>query len=235
MKNTSPDRLSSLQAEEEVQSCQTHHQLSSVRYAKLFKALANVLDLLIQEVCPDSFRCTNLPAILTDLTPFLQRFPDDSEPAIYNQDFVDSLHPIPVERIIAAIQWLIDRYLSKRRADLETVLFSVDIKEKDTKLRIWKGKRRKSARRVHSMDLRDVLDICKLSCEVSVFTVMGRTFKQTRRAAIGSQISPTLANATVAVREQQFAAQINHLCRRCSISFGVFDMWTIAWSFWMPL
>ena len=45
---------------------------------------------------------------------------------------------IPVERIIAAIQWLIDRYLSKRRADLETVLFSVDIKEKDTKLtQLW--------------------------------------------------------------------------------------------------
>ena len=58
------------------------------------------------------------------------------------------------------------------------------------------------------------MDICKLSCEVSMFTVMGRTFRQSRGAAIGNQISPTLANATVAVRAQQFANSIHHLFRQ---------------------
>ena len=65
--------------------------------------------------------------------------------------------------------------------------------------------------RVHTIFPKDVADICRLSCEVSMFTVLGQTFRQTRGAAIGNQISPTLANATVAVHEQMFAEKVNHI------------------------
>ena len=153
---------------------------------------------------------------------FLQNFPDDAQPAVHNQDLVGFFTSIPVERILSAIQWLINGYAMtamKRKADISTALFSVDLKEKDTKLRIWKGRQRKSAKRIHTICLRDVVGICKLSCEVSMFTVMGGTFRQTRGAAIGNQISPRLANATVAVREQQFANSIHHLFGQFSNSF----------------
>ena len=198
-------------------------------YAKLFKAVAIVIDLLAQDVCPGSFGCTNLPAILMKLTHFLQNFPDDAQPAVHNQDLVGFFTSIPVERILSAIQWLINGYAMtamKRKADISTALFSVDLKEKDTKLRIWKGRQRKSAKRIYTIFLRDVVGICKLSCEVSMFTVMGGTFRQTRGAAIGNQISPTLANATVAVREQQYANSIHHL-------FGQFSNSFCDWWYWM--
>ena len=65
-----------------------------------------------------------------------------------------------MERILSAIQWLINGYATKRKVDIDTALFSVDLKEKDTKLRIWKGRQRKSAKRVYTIFLRDVVDIC---------------------------------------------------------------------------
>ena len=49
-----------------------------------------------------------------------------------------------------------------------------------------------------------------------MFTVLGRRFRQTRGAAIGNQISPTLANATVAVHEQIFAEKVDYVIRNDS-------------------
>ena len=183
-------------------------------YAKLFKATAIVIDLLVNDVCPESFGCTRLPMIMNNLATFMQQFPDDQVPMVYNQDLVGFFTSIPVERIVQSVQWLIDRYLGKRKEDLEEILFSVNLREKDTKLRIWKGKQRKSAMRVHTIFLKDVVEICKLSCEVSMFTVLGQTFRQTRGAAIGNQISPTLANATVAVHEHMFAEKVNYIMQK---------------------
>ena len=180
-------------------------------YAKLFKATAIVIDLLVHEVCTESFGCTRLPQIMNSLARFMRQFPDDQVPMVYNQDLVGFFTSIPVDRILQSVQWLLDRYLVKRKDELDDVLFSVNLREKDTKLRIWKGKQRRSAMRVQTIFLKDVVDICKLSCEVSMFTVLGQTFRQTRGAAIGNQISPTLANATVAVHEQRFAEKVDYI------------------------
>ena len=183
-------------------------------YAKLFKATAIVIDLLVHEVCTESFGCTRLPQIMNCLARFMQPFPDDQVPMVYNQDLVGFFTSIPVDRILQSVQWLIDRYLVKRKDELDDVLFSVNLREKDTKLRIWKGKQRRSAMRVQTIFLKDVVDICKLSCEVSMFTVLGQTSRQTRGAAIGNQISPTLANATNAVHEQRFAEKVDYIMHK---------------------
>ena len=151
-------------------------------YAKLFKATTIVIDLLVHEVCPESFGCTRLPQIMNSLARFMQQFPDDQAPVVYNQDLVGFFTSIPVDRILQSVQCFIDRYLVKRNDDLGEVLFSVNLREKDTKLRIWKGKQRRSAMRVHTIFLKDVVDICRLSCEVSMFTALGQTFRQTRGA-----------------------------------------------------
>ena len=144
----------------------------------------------------------------------MQQFPDDQVPMVYNQDLVGFFTSIPVGRILQSVQWLIDRYLVKRKDELDDVLFSVNLREKDTKLRIWKGKQRRSAMRVQTIFLKDVVGVCKLSCEVSMFTVLGQTFRQTRGAAIGNQISPTLANSTVAVHEQRFAEKVDYIMHK---------------------
>ena len=94
---------------------------------------------------------------MNSLATFMQEFPDDQEPTVYNQDLVGFFTSIPVDCILKSVQWLIDRYLVKRNNDLEDVIFSVNLKEKDTKLRIWKGKQRRSAMRAHTIHLKDVV------------------------------------------------------------------------------
>ena len=48
--------------------------------AKLFRATAIALDLILRSVCPRSFALDTLPSILQKLTVFLQRLPDDADP-----------------------------------------------------------------------------------------------------------------------------------------------------------
>ena len=104
-------------------------------------------------------------------------------------------------------QEVILRYCEQQEVDLETTQFSVLLQESDVKLRIRRGRPRKGAKRAHCIHLQDVLHICQLSCERSVFTVMGKTFRQQRGATIGNQISPTLANLTVSLVEQKLVEE----------------------------
>ena len=176
-------------------------------YAKLFRATAIVLDLLVRAVCPQSFGLQTLPQMLQTLRGFLEGLPEDFDPATHNQDLVGFFTSIPVSRILSSVEEIIHRYCKQQEVDLQTTQFSVVLQEKDVKLRIWRGRPRKGSKRTYSIFLRDVLSICQLSCECSVFTVMGRTFRQQRGATIGNQISPMLADLTVSLVEQKFAEQ----------------------------
>ena len=57
-------------------------------YAKLFRAAAIALGLILRCVCPRSFGLDTLPSILQKMTMFLQQLPDDADPVVYNQDLV---------------------------------------------------------------------------------------------------------------------------------------------------
>ena len=94
--------------------------------------------------------------------------------------------------------------------DLESTSFSVNLQEQDTKLRtsIWKGRPRKAAKRTVLIHLSDIIDICELSCDASVFTVMHKVFRQCRGATIGNQISPMLAGLIVSIEEEIY---VRHL------------------------
>ena len=56
--------------------------------------------------------------------------------------------------------------------------------------------------------LSDIVDICELSCNASVFTVMHKVFRHCRGATIGNQISPMLAGLTVSIEEEIY---VRHL------------------------
>ena len=72
-------------------------------YAKLLRATAIALDLILRCVCPRSFGLDTLPSILQKMTVFLQQLPDDADPVVYNQDLVGFFTSIPVFRILNAV------------------------------------------------------------------------------------------------------------------------------------
>ena len=142
--------------------------------------------------------------MLNQLAAFLQNLPVDFNPEVHDQDLIGFVTSIPVNRILFCVSEVVERYISKHRGDIQTDVFSVRLDLHDNKLRIWKGRPRRGAQKTYLVYLRDVVNICRLSCECSVFTLMGKVFRQQRGATIGNQISPTLANLTVSLLEQRF-------------------------------
>ena len=114
-------------------------------YAKLFRATAIALDLILRSVCPRSFGLDTSPSILPKLTVFL-----DADPVVYNQDLVGFFTSIPVFRILNAVRWAVTEYCLIKNVDLESTSFSINLQEQDTKLRIWKSRPRKAAKRTVS-------------------------------------------------------------------------------------
>ena len=85
--------------------------------AKLFRATAIVLDLLIRAVCPKSLGLQTLPQMRQSLRSFLQDLPEDFDPATHNQDLVECLTNIPVSRILASVQEVILQYCEQQGVD----------------------------------------------------------------------------------------------------------------------
>ncbi|OLP97238.1 hypothetical protein AK812_SmicGene20478 [Symbiodinium microadriaticum] len=177
-------------------------------YAKLFRATAIALDVIMRATCPRSFGLHTFPSILQQLTEFLQMLPDDAHPIVFNQDLVGFFTSIPVFRILNAVKWAVNEYSMLQKTDIDDITFSVNLREQDTKLRVWRGRPRRAAKRTVLIHLSDIVDICQLSCEASVFTVMHKVFRQTRGATIGNQISPMLAGLTVSIEEEIY---VRHL------------------------
>ena len=192
---------------------------SNFVFAKLFKATAIALDLLIRAVCPRSFGLQTLPQMMSSLTTFLHSNPEDFDPAVFNEDLVGFFTSIPVQRILDSAAEMIRLYCEQQNVHLESTRFSVLLQEKDAQPRIWRGKPRQGSRRAYSIFLKDVLPICQLNCECSVFTVLGKTFRQQRGATIGNQISPMLANLTVSLLEQQFFGKHSEQSARIESEF----------------
>ena len=197
-------------------------------YAKLFRATAIALDVIMRATCPRSFGLNTLPSILQQLTQFLQMLPDDAHPVVFNQDLVGFFTSIPVFRILNAGRWAVNEYCMLQKSDAGSITFSVNLREQDTKLRTWRGRPHKAAKRTVLVHLSDIADICELSCDASVFTVMHNVFRQTRGATIGNQISPMPAELTVSIEEEIY---VRHLQRFFDANkpSSVLDTWTTDW------
>ena len=72
-------------------------------YARLSRATSIVLDLLIRDVCPQSFGLLTLPHMLKQLTTFLQNLPVDFDPELHNQDLIGFFTSMPVNRILSSV------------------------------------------------------------------------------------------------------------------------------------
>ena len=68
-----------------------------------------------------------------------------------------------------AVDWMLQRFMMKYDIDSATYSFSVSLKEKDSKLRIWKGKARKAGACMYQIFFLDILAIVRISCDSSGF------------------------------------------------------------------
>ena len=92
-------------------------------YAKLFRATAIALDVIMRATCPRSFGLHTLPSILQQLTEFLQMPPDDAHPVVFNQDLVGFFTSIPVFRILNAVRWAVNEYSMLQKTDIDNITF----------------------------------------------------------------------------------------------------------------
>ena len=116
-------------------------------YAKLFRATAIALDVIMRATCPRSFGLNTLPSILQQLTQFFQLLPDDAHPVVFKQDLVGFFTSIPVFRILNAVRWAVNEYSMLQKSDVDSITFSGNLLEQDTKLRVWRRRPRKAAKR----------------------------------------------------------------------------------------
>ena len=85
--------------------------------------------------------------------------------------------------------------------------FTVQLREKNTTLRVFRGRRRQPATLTRQVRISDIVDLCRLSLQASIFQQMGRTFRQVRGSAIGNQVSPILADVAVSFCEQRWSEE----------------------------
>ena len=105
---------------------------------------------------------------------------------------------------------MLQRYKELHRDD-DNMIFTVFPKEKDVQLRIFRGTKRALQGRAFHIRLGDILPLCMLSIQTSLFTQMQQVFQQVRGSAIGHQISPILADIAVSYVEEQWWIQNAHL------------------------
>ena len=133
------------------------------------------------------------PATLSQIVHFFQKVADDCRLECCNQDLVGFFTSIPVFRIMGAVDWMLQQFMLKHDIDPATYSFSISLREKDSKLRAWKGKH---------------------------FAALGRVFAQQRGAAIGNQISPVLASISMAfLVEQTWYNQYEYFLSQVSNQF----------------
>ena len=170
-------------------------------FAKLFRCTSFVLLTMQNEVFPDSFGLKTMPEMFQELHSFLRTTPVEEFILQSNQDLIGFFTSIPAERILASVQTMVAKY-KEMYPNKQSHVFTIFPREKDVKLRVFRGKKKALSGRAYTIDVTDLAALCRMSLETSVFTQMGQVFQQVRGSAIGNQISPVLASVAVAHTEQ---------------------------------
>ena len=174
----------------------------SFPFGRLFRCTAFVLMAMMKDVFPHSFGNATLPQMFSSLHSFLSDTPFEHHLLQSNQDLVGFFTSIPADRIHDAVH-----------QDTDNMIFTVFPKEKDVQLRIFRGTKRALQGRAFHIRLGDILLLCMLSLQTSLFTQMQQVFQQVRGSAIGNQISPIVADIAVSYVEEQWWIQDEHHIR----------------------
>ena len=173
-------------------------------FEKLLKATAIVLQQMLQACMSKTFGLQSLQQIFYTLHTFFHNAPADLDLAIYNQDLAGFFTSIPADRILHALAKLLKQYQQQHPHVNNDTVFTVDMQQPDTTLRLFRGRPRRAAMTKRQIRFGDIYNICSLSLQASIFSQLQQTFQQFRGSAIGNQISPVLANITVSLTEQDW-------------------------------
>ena len=106
-----------------------------------------------------------------------------------------------------SVHHLVTQYAAKQSADWSEMSFTVQLAATEPKLRVFQGHFKRHKIKTGVIWLKDLRQLCELSLHTSLFSHMKKVFKQQRGSAIGSQISPSLANTAVSYLEHQWRQQ----------------------------
>ena len=104
---------------------------------------------------------------MNQIVSFFQHIADDCQLECCTQDLVGFFASIPVHCIMDAVDWMLRKLMEKHDINPATYSFSVSLREKDSKLRVWKGKARAAGQRMYQMFFRNILAFVRISCDSS--------------------------------------------------------------------
>ena len=154
---------------------------------------------MVLQLWPQSMGQLAVPQIWSRIHTFFHDTPTDFELANINDDLVGFFNSVPQDRLLDAINSLIQEWKSKHGE----VALSVDMSQRGNPLQLsYVGKFHKAPRKTKVIQPHDILTIVQSSLQSHIFQAMNVIWHQVRGAGIGSHISPTISNLAVTLIER---------------------------------
>ena len=157
---------------------------------------------MVLQLWPQSMGQLAVPQIWSRIHKFFHATPTDFVLANINDDLVGFFNSVPQDRLLDAINSLIQEWKSKHGE----VTLSVDMSQRGNPLQLsYVGKFHKAPRKTKVIQPHDILTIVQSSLQSHIFQAMNVIWHQIRGAGIGSHISPTISNLAVTLIEMAWA------------------------------
>ena len=169
------------------------------RFGRLLQVTARTLDSMVLQLWPQSMGQLAVPQIWSRIHTFFRDTPTDFVLANINDDLVGFFNSVPQDRLLDAINSLIQEWKSKHGE----VALSVDMSQRCNPLQLsYVGKFHKAPRKTKVIQPSDIMTIVQSSLQSHIFQAMNVIWHQIRGAGIGSHISPTISNLAVTLIER---------------------------------
>ena len=169
------------------------------RFGRLLQVTARTLDSMVLQLWPQSMGQLAVPQIWSRIHTFFRDTPTDFVLANINDDLVGFFNSVPQDRLLDAINSLIQEWKSKHGE----VALSVDMSQRGNPLQLsYVGKFHKAPRKTKVIQPSDIMTIVQSSLQSHIFQAMNVIWHQIRGAGIGSHISPTISNLAVTLIER---------------------------------
>ena len=196
-------------------------------FAKLFRATAIVLDIISRATMPSSFGLQTFPAMMHQIVSFFQHLADDCQLECYNQDLVGFFTSIPVHRIMEAVDWMLRQFMVKHDIDPATYFFSVSLREKDSKLRVWKARLELQAAVCIKYSSGTFWPLLELLAIPAILQSWDVYLPNKEEQPLGTKFHLFLQTSVWLIWNKLGTLSMNPFLDKLLISFSVYDTWTI--------
>ena len=164
-------------------------------FSKIFTAVSKCLFIITKICYPTNLHVDDVFQTFFKLHKYVQHCQHPQDLELHNDDLIGFYTSVQ------AVQHMLSVYVRMQPAQRSPIMFTVDINQKDTRQRLFRGKTRTHSKNSYVIHLLDIQELVQLSLQTSFFVSMGTVYTQVRGSCIGSQISPALCNITVALEE----------------------------------